>query len=344
MDEKLIFLISLPRSGSTLLQHILANHSKIASSAEPWVLLHNLYAIKTGKTKAEYNSHIGAVALNDFINQTKYKQEDFYEAVKLFSNKLYSSFLENTNKDIFLDKTSRYHLVIEEIVKIYPDAKFIFLVRNPLDLFASYIETMVEENILRLCEDGIRDDLLYGYSNLLKGIDLLKDNSIIVKYESLIKSPEQTIKSILNYLNLDFETGILDYNKEGTILKGKLIDPKSIHIHTKPVNNYIDKWREKLPNQHSLYLAKSFLDSLDSKVLSKLGYDLEKYKSFFDNKLADRKNFISWKQLMIKDSEKSDSLKFLNTVKYYFNYVSFWSAFLFAIKNPTNILRWILQK
>lgn len=47
------FLVSLPRSGSTLLQRIVSNHPDIHTVAEPWFMLHPLYALKRGEFIAE---------------------------------------------------------------------------------------------------------------------------------------------------------------------------------------------------------------------------------------------------------------------------------------------------
>lgn len=45
-DSNLIFLISQPRSGSTLLQKLIATSNQIDTLQEPWLMLHPLYALK----------------------------------------------------------------------------------------------------------------------------------------------------------------------------------------------------------------------------------------------------------------------------------------------------------
>ena len=54
--ENLIFIISQPRAGSTLLQRILGGHPEIHTAAEPWIMLHPLYALKSKGCSAEYNA------------------------------------------------------------------------------------------------------------------------------------------------------------------------------------------------------------------------------------------------------------------------------------------------
>ena len=51
--QHLIFLISLPRSGSTLLQRIIGGHKDIHTTAEPWLMLHPFHALKAEKIKSQ---------------------------------------------------------------------------------------------------------------------------------------------------------------------------------------------------------------------------------------------------------------------------------------------------
>ena len=50
-----IFVFSLPRSGSTLLQRVLMSHNDISSVAEPWILLPQIYSLKKEGTLSEYS-------------------------------------------------------------------------------------------------------------------------------------------------------------------------------------------------------------------------------------------------------------------------------------------------
>src|SRR3712207_7451790 len=61
-----LFLFSLPRSGSTLAQRILAAHEPIATASEPWILLPYLYTLREHGVYAEYNHRILVQAVEDF--------------------------------------------------------------------------------------------------------------------------------------------------------------------------------------------------------------------------------------------------------------------------------------
>ena len=70
-----IFLISQPRAGSTLLQRMLHEHSKIATVGEPWFLLPALkddFELKVGR-KANYDKKLANLAIKEFISNNSKK-------------------------------------------------------------------------------------------------------------------------------------------------------------------------------------------------------------------------------------------------------------------------------
>ena len=64
---KPVFLLSLVRSGSTLLQRVLAGHSKISTTGEPWILLPYLFAHKKQGTMTAYAHATSYTGVADFI-------------------------------------------------------------------------------------------------------------------------------------------------------------------------------------------------------------------------------------------------------------------------------------
>ena len=65
MSVRPVFLLSLPRSGSTLVQRLLASHPEVATAAEPWVMLPHLYARRERGIAAEYTQPIAARAITE---------------------------------------------------------------------------------------------------------------------------------------------------------------------------------------------------------------------------------------------------------------------------------------
>ena len=76
--ENLIFILSQPRAGSTLLQRMLASHPEVHTLSEPWVMLHPLYALRTAGYQAEYNYRAAQEALRVFVEALPGGAEDYY--------------------------------------------------------------------------------------------------------------------------------------------------------------------------------------------------------------------------------------------------------------------------
>ena len=64
-----VLLLSLPRSGSTLLQRLLGAHSEVATAPEPWVLLPFLYALRPDDVYAEYGHRVAVSAVAEFLDR-----------------------------------------------------------------------------------------------------------------------------------------------------------------------------------------------------------------------------------------------------------------------------------
>ncbi len=108
MGKNLIFLISQPRSGSTLLQHILGSHSQIHTLPEPWLMLHPVYALRSSGYNAEYQAKTAYLALEEFLENIPNGNQVYYEAIGKMISHIYQTSLNTVNKQFFLDKTPRY--------------------------------------------------------------------------------------------------------------------------------------------------------------------------------------------------------------------------------------------
>lgn len=207
--QHLIFLISQPRAGSTLLQRMLQRHPKIHTSAEPWTMLHPVYGLRKGGHEADYNAQSAWSAVDEFIQQLPHQRESYLEGLRLMHTHLYNQILEGTGKSYFLDKTPRYYNIIPELSEIFPKAKFIILLRNPMAVACSMMDTWAKGNLFILHTK--RADLLEAPSLLLEGIKLLGDRCLTVNYENLLTDPDQELRKIVQYLELEFSPDLVHY-------------------------------------------------------------------------------------------------------------------------------------
>lgn len=267
---KPLFIFSLPRSGSTLLQRLLATHSEISTTAEPWLLLPQLYALKDQGVYTEYFHKDSSKAINDFCQQLPNGKDDYFDGMRHFISRLYQK-ASNGNTKYFLDKTPRYHLISEEIINLFPDGKFIFLWRNPLAVCASIQDTWASGkwNLYTF-----KIDLFDGLENLISTYDKYNDRVLSLRFEDLIANPDQHLARIFDYLELPQQAGI-STNFKDTKLSRRMGDPTGINRYLSVDKEPINKWQTTTRNPVRKTWAKHYLKWIGAQRLHLMGYDIE---------------------------------------------------------------------
>jgi len=267
---KPLFILSLPRSGSTLMQRVLATDSQIASAAEPWVLLPFVYALKEQGVSAEYEHSLARMALNDFFLELPNGKQDFLSAVGSAVRELYRKAAGTEHVRYFLDKTPRYTLIADEIIDMFPDGKFIYLWRNPLAIIASIIETWGEGKWnIELYEI----DLFKGLASMIDAYQAHSENALVVQYESFLMSPEKELFRIQEYLEVKLDPDVLR-NFSQVNFKGALGDPTGITNYRAIDAAPLNKWKSVINNPLRKMWCRRYLNWLGEERLKVMGYDL----------------------------------------------------------------------
>jgi len=269
MKVRPIFIFSLPRSGSTFLQRLIAANDLVSTTSEPWLLLPFFYNRPNSGIYAEYNHNDYCEALNEFIRVLPRENNDYNEAIRRFAGYLYSSVSTNHAK-YFLDKTPRYHLIANDIISAFPDGKFIFLWRNPLSTVSSIMETWRngEWNLHRF-----HIDLYKGLSNLIDAWLSNKNKCISITYEELIRDTENSIELICDYLNLPFSSKILN-EFTGVNLKGNFGDQVGLRKYNNVASDTLDKWKRTLNNPIRKKWVLNYINWIGEERLKIIGYDI----------------------------------------------------------------------
>jgi len=275
---KPIFIFSLPRSGSTLLQRILTTSEDISTTSEPWVLLPFLYALKEHGVYAEYSHFCVYDALQDLCKEMPNGEEDYLHAVRTAMLQIYDA-LADGNEKYFLDKTPRYALVADELQKTFPDDKIIYLWRNPLSIVASIVETFCDGK-WKLFHSKV--DLFDGLENLLNTFESHKGKSFAMKYEDLVLSPEDSLIRLESYLSLN--EGDLKADNFSTVkLKGIMGDPTGVKKYQNISTKSLDGWKSVISNPWRKRWCRRYLEWIGEERLSLMGYELKELLSELDN-------------------------------------------------------------
>ena len=196
-DRKFIFIIGMPRSGTSLTEQILSSHKNVIGGGElPYVQkLYNDYF----KTNENLDN-------NDLLKCNK-------EYLNFVSN------IDDTNK-VFTDKAPLNFFYVGFILKFLPNSKFINIIRNPIDncwsIYKNYFPTKIDFG------NDLNDLSKYyrSYKDLMLFWKKLFPNEIYdLKYENLVKNTEQEIKKLLQFCSLDWDENCLKHHKNKRVIK-----------------------------------------------------------------------------------------------------------------------------
>ena len=275
VQERLIFLLGAPRSGTTLLARILSAHSAIYGRAEPHLitpLAHLGYY--AGVQKAPYDPFNVQQAIHEFVEDLPNGEQDYLDGLRAYADLLYGRMLQTApGKEFFLDKTPAYCLVLPFLTKLYPNAKYIVLTRHPMAIQCSYVSSFFDgEWEVALEHNPILQRYVPALAKMLRErpVDLHH-----VRYEEFVDDPASGFRSICDYLGVSFEESAIDYQAAGEKFEG-LGDPTGVEQHGRPVTSSIDSWApEIVSNPQTLELVLKLVDQLDAADLATLGYPRE---------------------------------------------------------------------
>jgi Sulfotransferase family len=282
-----IFLLSLPRSGSTLVQRVLAAHPQVATAAEPWVLLPHLYATRERGIAAEYTQPIAARAIAEFLRSLPNGERDYREALHDFAIDLYTR-ASSEGATYFLDKTPRYHYIVDDLLETFPDARFVFLWRNPLAVVASIVETWTKG---RWNVDRWQGDL-HGIAPLVDAYSAHRETTLAVRYEDLVSRPTDTWPGIFDSLGLAFDEELLTRFSD-VQLEGSMGDPTGVRRYTTISAEPLEKWRSTFANPYRKRWCREYLSWIGHERLALMGYDLDELLGQVDEISASPRSIAS---------------------------------------------------
>ena len=272
MQERLIFLIGAPRSGTTLLARMMGAHSAIYQRSEPHLITPIAHLGFYGSVqKAPYDPVNAEQAIQELVADLPRGEEDYLDALRAYTDTLYSRLLATApGKRFFLDKTPAYALVLPFLTKLYPKAHYVVLTRHPLAILSSWVESFFDGDY-RVALD--HNPLLARYVPALAR--MLREQpvpSVHVRYEELVRDPETHFRRVCDHLGIPFEAEAIAYGERGDAPKG-LGDPTGVARHTRPVTSSVSKWAAEIAaTPETLALVSKLVDELDPADLETLGY------------------------------------------------------------------------
>ncbi len=236
--KKIIFILGMPRSGTTLMEQIISSHSEVYGAGE---LIYLQQVLK-----------------NNFVNDSKYNKQLIVDNQNLSKNIIFSEYLDyfklyNFEENIITDKAPQNFRLIGFIKLFFPSSKIIHCYRNRKDNCLSLFKNTFASNTMNWTNKA--EDIA-EYYNLYSKIMKFWKNKIPdfihdVEYEKLVMDKETEIKKILNFCELNWDEKCLNPDKNSkTPIKTVSIAQARQPIYKSSVNssNNFDKYLDKMYN------------------------------------------------------------------------------------------------
>jgi hypothetical protein len=261
------FIVASARSGTTMLRLILNQHSLIAVPPESRFiteLWQGSPEVETENFLTRLAAHPRFTAWELPIEAVRRELEDrqrvsYRDAISA----AYSAYASSKGKARWGDKTPRYVEHIPFLADLFPDSRFIHLVRDGRDVALSYADVSFGPKTVS------RSAALWAKrvsAGLSQGRPLGPGRYAEIRYEDLVEDPERQLKEVCNFLNVSFEPTMLEgasAGNEDVLARASVYNP---HVTDKPKSR-IREWRRTMPERHV-----EIFEAVAGRVLSELSY------------------------------------------------------------------------
>ena len=258
----MFFVLGKERSGTTLLQLMLNAHANIIAPPESRFII--LLYFRYGKTKKWTEQIISSLCDNLFeeglfrdfwgIDKQQLKNQ-LITAKDMLTFSLLCKIIFRISAPgknevrIFFDKNPLYYYFLPELNKIFPEAKYLHLVRD-------YRANLVSHRKVFTVKKGTDIAFRWMKVNMLveEAKKMAPQNYFTLTYESLVGSPVDTLSKVCLFLNLPFDENMVQNHQSGMYSKFNSNKKEGfLKVHQNvfnPINpSLISEWKEKIPKE-----------------------------------------------------------------------------------------------
>lgn len=268
VDDKLFFIGSCGRSGSTLLKAVLNNHSQIHIPAETFFYISIVPKSNAQNTEAMIDFLLSKwwikemkVSKHEVLNRLMYY--DRYSAWDSIFLSLIDTLSKNKKASLFGEKSPAHITLATDLLNKYPHSKFIHILRDPRAVFVSYRNVDVGTNQVSA--------VINQWNNAFKIHQKLINNAryYYLTYEELVLDPESSIKKLCSFLCIEKEDEMLEFHKRKST--GFSIEQNHHSNTLRPIfSDSLRAWSDKIENT-DLCLIETYC----TKGMNEMGYQLQ---------------------------------------------------------------------
>ena len=262
------FILGVHRSGTTLLQRMLDQHPELAVSPELAIgkILWRAGIQRQISNKVQaglilrhlYNN---SLIFNDPISQSvaKLGTEELNYPIDFHTwlGRIRHHYLQIKNAKQFGEKTPDNTFYLRSLHRLFPEAKYIVILRNPLDICVSLVEAGAQESQITnasLLRFGIL--VKRGLMHLLHEQTTPPHATITITYEDMVQQPKKVLRIICDFLEVPHSDALLSFHNGPTLLTDSKRTITSHAMLNNPItDSRIGRYRQSLtPEQIKMIL------------------------------------------------------------------------------------------
>jgi tetratricopeptide (TPR) repeat protein len=199
-----LFIVGMFRSGSTLIEQVLNSHPQVQAFGE----ISFLPRLVAGALQPYPNSLAGIS----------------HESLQAWSKHYLSRFERSViapETRFCTDKRPDNFMFLGLIKRLFPQAKIIHTVRNPLDNGLSIFQQQLDPQVAAYASD--LSSIAHHYAQHLRLMDAVKSDFtgdlFELDYEQFVQNPERVLRDVLQFLDLDWSDGCLQFHQQTNAVK-----------------------------------------------------------------------------------------------------------------------------
>ena len=204
-----IFILGLPRTGSTLIERILSSHSQVETFGETSAFLSSFNVAINDQSRDPMSLLKTIKATQNF---------DFSSLAKSYVSKLYGN---NSGKSegVFIEKLPTNMYFAGVLLRAFPRAKIIYTDRNPLDTCLSNYKQIFAMHAWPYSYDlkEIADQYILANENIDYWSAQFPERVLKVSYEDVVTEPKSSIDKLLSFCGLSYEEACYSPEKNSSV-------------------------------------------------------------------------------------------------------------------------------
>ena len=273
--ERPVFVVSSPRSGSTLLRLILDAHPRLAVPPPAW-LTHFIYPYLYSYGDLSNEANLAEMIEDSLATPTirawpispsaqevrdEMRESTFAEMYAA----LHRLYAKSEGKARWGEKTPRVCFYMEDLKSMYPGAQFVHIIRDGRDVAIDIADSALWPNNL-YATAGVWRDFVRSVNESAETLG--PDSFCVVRYEDLCAEPEAALEKLCEFLGEDFSPAMLAHQETASTKKWA---ETPIHAKTaRPITtDFVEMYKHRLPEADV-----GVIESLIGETLGEFGYAL----------------------------------------------------------------------